>query len=300
MTKISFTPPVFKDYFDRNIKFNVPLGATTVTKYVPVLDHGPLEVTLQWLLSLNDICTLMNYDAATKYNATGLVLSGVAHDNWIEAVNQTLGALNPTDNRYRATMTLFLTKQGALPRTTEDLRNMLLRAHKPNNMCITDFKNRLETLNRYLPLLPAPMNNMLDQAQLFSIIKNSVPAWESTFETTNQAATIDTTQALAHFYEALENDKKKKAACKSHNNRAHSNSHPGCGGRGHGRGGRSQRSDSNTNNNSGKWCRFHQTNTHNTSECRAAQAAGNSQGRGGRGNGNGRSYNNNNNNNNNQ
>jgi hypothetical protein len=185
--KFSLTSPdwtkVFKDNY-RN--YSVPTGAgadDTTTMKVPVFEQGSLEAALYWRKQFQDLIKLKNLDAAAKFTNANILTSGAGCKKWQQAQAEVLGnpSANETDARFNRTMLTFIQKCGATSETAEDLRDFIMNAKKPSNLCFEDFKQRLEELDDYLPYLPGPLNQHLGDDQLFVTLKKCVPAWQKKY-----------------------------------------------------------------------------------------------------------------------
>jgi hypothetical protein len=73
-------------------------------------------------------------------------------------------------------MNAFMSKCGATADATEDQQEFLMNSKKPANMTLQTFKRCITELNCYLPFLPGPLNQRLDDATIFTTIKKCVPA----------------------------------------------------------------------------------------------------------------------------
>ena len=86
-------------------------------------------------------------------------------------------------------------------------------------MDLQTYRRRISELSRYLPYLPGPLNQRLDDATLFSIIKKSAPTWHNIFIETNARANINDLNALMDYYTALEQQEKTRNAKQLRNRR---------------------------------------------------------------------------------
>jgi hypothetical protein len=100
-------------------------------------------------------------------------------------------------------MLTFIQKCGATSETAEDLRDFIMNAKKPSNLCF-------EELDDYLPYLPGPLNQHLGDDQLFVTLKKCVPAWQKKYTDSNACKNIDNVNDLADYYGDLENQEKKE------------------------------------------------------------------------------------------
>jgi hypothetical protein len=84
----SLSKPDFTKYFTSETKYSITITADdSVTKKFPVLEDGPLEVTLFWCTQFDELAQLKNFDAANKFPNVLLLLSGDAKDKWINPRN---------------------------------------------------------------------------------------------------------------------------------------------------------------------------------------------------------------------
>jgi hypothetical protein len=145
--KFSLSTPnwtkVFKDNYH---KYSVPTGACAndiTTMKVPVFEQGSLKTTLYWCKQFQDLIHLKNSDsAAAKFMNTNILTSGAGCEKWQQAQAEVLGnpPANETDARFNRAMLIFIQKCGATSKTAEDLRDFIMNAKKPSNLCFEDFK----------------------------------------------------------------------------------------------------------------------------------------------------------------
>jgi hypothetical protein len=192
-----------------------------------------------------------------------LLLTGDAKDKWLDARDDILGGNNPTDVRFTNTMNAFISKCGATADAAEDLREFLMNAKKPANMTLQTFKRRITELNRYLPYLPGPLNQRLDEAMIFTTIKKCVPAWQQIYIKSNARAMIGTIDELIDYYEALKDQETKNRERRAQNNRQNN----------------SNQRQNHRNNNQSTWCDYHHTSSHDNRDCRAQNRTRNAQNR---------------------
>ena len=190
--KFSLTRPNWEKEFTEYRKYYILTGVDAddkTTLKVPVFEDGNLEKALYWRKKFEELVELKNLTGAApnpaspRFTNALLLLSGPAKEKWIEARNTVLGtpAGNLTIPRFNNVMTLFIQKCGATTSTAEDLRDFLMNVRKPSHMKFSDFKTRIIELDYYLPYLPAPLNERIGAATLFSTLKKSVPAWKEKF-----------------------------------------------------------------------------------------------------------------------
>jgi hypothetical protein len=104
-------------------KYSIAITANdSVTKKFPVLEDGPLKVTLFWRTQFDELAQLKNLNAANKFMNFLLLLSGDAKDKWINARNGIMpNNENPTEARFCAVCTAFIINYGAYDKTTKGL-----------------------------------------------------------------------------------------------------------------------------------------------------------------------------------
>jgi hypothetical protein len=244
-----------------------------------------LEAALYWRKQFEELATMKHWDAESKFTNALLLLTGDAKDKWMDAQEDILADNEPTDALFANTMNIFIRRCGATADAAEDLREFLMNAKKPASMSLQNFKRRLTELNCYLPYLPGPLNQKLDDYTLFSTLKKCVPAWHQTFIQTNARVMIDTIDELMDYYEALENQEEKNRDRRNQGSRQNSNR------RNDNYQGNNRSSNSNQNRNSNNqnrqnnqtanqnqqntrglmWCDFHKTDRHDNSNCRVQQ-----------------------------
>jgi hypothetical protein len=168
----SLSKPDFTKYFTSKTKYSIAITADdSVTKKFPVLEDGPLEVTLFLCTQFDELAQLKNFDAANKFTNVLLLLSGDPKGKWINARNDIMpNNENPTKACFCAVWTAFIINYGASDKTAKGLRDFLRKAKKPADMKLYDFKTRLYQLNKYLPLLPGPHGCCLNNADMFDTI----------------------------------------------------------------------------------------------------------------------------------
>jgi hypothetical protein len=233
---------------------------------------------------------LKGWNAAAKFTNALLLLTGDAKDKWLDARDDILGGNNPTDIRFNNTMNAFIRKCGATADAAEDLREFLMNAKKPANMTLQTFKRRITELNRYLPYLPGPLNQRLDDAMIFTTIKKCVPAWQQIYIQSNARAMIGTIDELIDYYEALEDQETKNRERRAQNNRQSTfrreNNHQNASGNTevHENNASNRQNNSNErqnhrNNNQSTWCDYHHTISHDNRDCRAQNRTRNAENR---------------------
>jgi hypothetical protein len=138
----SLSKPDFTKYFTSETKYSIAITEDdSVTKKFPVLEDGPLEVALFWRTQFDELAQLKNFNPANKFTNALLLLSGDAKDKWINARNEVMpNDENPTEARFRAVWTAFITSYGASDKTAKSLRDFLRKAKKPADMKLYDFK----------------------------------------------------------------------------------------------------------------------------------------------------------------
>ena len=183
----SLSKPDFAKYFTSKTKYSIAITADDfITKKFPVLEDGPLKVTLFWHTQFDELAQLKNFIAANKFTNILLLLSGDAKDKWINARNDIMpNNENPTKAYFHAVWTAFIINYGASDKTTKGLQDILRKAKKPANMKLYDFKNALYQLYKYLPLLPGPHGHCLNDANMFDTIQECVLDWNNSYIASN-------------------------------------------------------------------------------------------------------------------
>jgi hypothetical protein len=117
----SLSKPDFTKYFTSETKYSIAITEDdSVTKKFPVLEDGPLEVALFWRTQFDELAQLKNFNPANKFTNALLLLSGDAKDKWINARNEVMPIdENPTEARFRAVWTAFITSYGASDKTAK-------------------------------------------------------------------------------------------------------------------------------------------------------------------------------------
>jgi hypothetical protein len=282
--KFTFTRPDFTKIFTIERKYTIAIGEDdndTTTLKMPVFEDGPLEAALYWRKQFEELATMKNWNATSKFTNVHLLLSGDAKDKWVDAQEDALGDEEATDLRFTNTMDTFIRKCGATVDTAEDLRDFLMNARKPVSMPVQTFKRRLTELNRYLPFLPGPLNEKLSDDTLFSTVKRCVPSWHQMYIRSNARAMIGTMDELIDYYEALEEQESNNRNRRGQNNPQNAIR----------RNNSFNRSDNNSSNRDNRksnnqtsiqhkqsdrnrgsvWCDYHKTSTHANQDCRAQQ-----------------------------
>jgi hypothetical protein len=123
----SLSKPDFAKYFTSETKYSIAITANDfITKKFPVLEDGPLKVTLFWHTQFDELAQLKNFIAANKFTNILLLLSGDAKDKWINACNDIMpNNENPTKDHFRAVWTAFIINYGASNKTTKGLQDIL-------------------------------------------------------------------------------------------------------------------------------------------------------------------------------
>jgi RNase H-like domain found in reverse transcriptase/Integrase zinc binding domain/Reverse transcriptase (RNA-dependent DNA polymerase) len=226
----------------------------TVTLKVPVFEEGPPEMLLHWRKQFQKLCELKQLNAQARFTNVALLLAGEAEEHWQDCRQTHQANLNATDARFNATMAAFMTRYFTAD-AAEDLREFLLTVKKPSSMAYQDFVRRVKELNRYLPLLPPPHNVPLQEADLFTCLKKSVPAWYKTFVSSNQRRQITTVQGLTDYYVDLEENELNER--KRINNKPPNKSKSP-----------NMSNDSMRTQNHSNYCHVHKTSNHSWQDCR--------------------------------
>jgi hypothetical protein len=293
--KFTLNRPDFTKIFTLERKYTIAIGNDnddndTTTLKVPVFEDGPLEAALYWRKQFEELATLKGWNANSKFTNALLLLTGDAKDKWLDARDDILGGNNPTDVRFNNTMNAFISKCGATADAAEDLREFLMNAKKPANMTLQTFKRRITELNRYLPYLPGPLNQRLNDAMIFTTIKKCVPAWQQIYIQSNARAMIGTIDELIDYYEALEDQETKNRERRAQNNRQSTFRRENNRQNAVGNNEFDENNASNRQNNANQrqnhrisnqstWCDYHHTNSHNNRDCRAQNRIRNAENR---------------------
>jgi Retroviral aspartyl protease len=254
----------------------------TITIKVPVFDAGTPEAVLQWRKQFKELADIKGLTAAQKFTNVLLLLSGEAKEYWIDSRDNTMDAAAiaaPTNDHFSEVMTAFMSKYFSTD-AAADLREFLLNAKKPSTMDFQTFLRRIKELNRYLPYLPPPMNDVLTDDELFMIVKKAVPSWHKIFITTGQRQHVTTLQELSDYFLGIEevekHERSRNGANNSNRNRSPSSSNPNSqnhdnndGSQGNGRRNNQNSNNSNsTRRNARNYCHRHETDRHSWYDCR--------------------------------
>jgi hypothetical protein len=120
----NLSKPDFAKYFASETKYSIASSTAndSITKKFPVLEDGPLKVTLFWCTQFDELTQLKNFDAANKFTNVLLLLSGDAKDKWINARNDVMpNNENPTKACFSAVWTAFIINYGASDKTAKGL-----------------------------------------------------------------------------------------------------------------------------------------------------------------------------------
>jgi RNase H-like domain found in reverse transcriptase/Reverse transcriptase (RNA-dependent DNA polymerase)/Integrase zinc binding domain/Retroviral aspartyl protease len=255
----------------------------TITIKVPVFDSGTPEAVLFWRKQFNELADIKSLSVKQKFTNVALLLSGEAKEYWTDSKAEVIedDTQELTNEDFDEVMVTFMTKYFSAD-AAEDLREYLLNIKKPSTMDFQKFIRRVRELNRYLPFLPPPMNDSLDENELFMVMKKAVPSWHKTFITTGQRQHITTLQELTDYFLGIEevekrdrnrsnsnNNPKNRSPSSSNSNSQNRNSNNGSNGNG-----RRPNSNSNNNNsaatrrNARNYCHRHDTDRHSWYDCR--------------------------------
>ncbi len=266
----SLFKPDFTKYFTS--KTNYSISTTTddsVTKKFPVLEDGPLKVALFWHTQFEKLAQLKNFDAANKFTNVLLLLSGDAKNKWIIACNDIMpNNENPTEAHFHAVWTAFIINYGASNKTTKGLQDFLQKAMKPADMKLYDFKMRLYQLNKYLPVLPGPHGNRLNDANMFDTVQECVPDWNNLYIASNNMT--ENINDLLEYYGKLElqEAKRKPKTCRQDDSKSQQqparNQNQCC------QGNQNQCNGNNCHNEE-SFCSYHQLCGHSDAKCHDPQ-----------------------------
>jgi hypothetical protein len=119
----SLSKPNFTKYFTSRTKYSIAITTNdSITKKFPVLEDGPLKVTLFWCTQFDELTQLKIFDAANKFTIVLLLLSGDAKDKWINTHNDIMpNNENPTEAHFPAVWIAFIINYGASNKTAKGL-----------------------------------------------------------------------------------------------------------------------------------------------------------------------------------
>jgi hypothetical protein len=122
--KFSLLKYNFTKYITSKTKYSIAITTDdSITKKLPVLDDGPLKVTLFWHTQFDEIAQSKNFNVANKFTNVLLLLSGDAKDKWINACNDVMpNNENPTKAHFHAVWTALPSlaiKYGASDKTAK-------------------------------------------------------------------------------------------------------------------------------------------------------------------------------------
>jgi hypothetical protein len=147
---------------------------------------------------------------------------------------------------------------------TKQKRYMRRHMKKPAGMKVRTYAAHINKINKEElgELPPFRENQLLDKDEIVEIILNGVPAaWETEMDKHDFDPELRTTGELIEFCERMESAEERRG--ENSNDNRNNNSQNG------------SRKKSKSNGNStgnkkptGKWCTFHDTDSHDTSECR--------------------------------
>jgi hypothetical protein len=90
-----------------------------------------------WHKQFQDLIELKCLDAAAKLMNANILTSGAGHEKWQQAHAKVLGnpPTNETNARFNRAMLTFIQKCGATSKTGKDIRNFIMNAKRPSNLC---------------------------------------------------------------------------------------------------------------------------------------------------------------------
>jgi hypothetical protein len=266
--------------FSTERKYSVNVGdddndQTTIK--VPVFENGHPEAVLKWRKHFDELIELKLLTSRQKFNNAALLLTGEAKEHWEDSKLSTepfVADQRLNEEHYQEAMTTFMAKYFSVD-TATDLRDFLHYVKKPNNMTVENFIRRVKELNRYLILLPPPLNVSLTDEELFAVIKRSVPSWNNNFRTANLRNQITTVQELTEYYTDLEEIEYRRNNNNNNNRNNNNNQNKSPAGNHRNNNNRNGTRNNNNNNNSNNtrrhpnsYCHRHETSNHSWYECR--------------------------------
>jgi hypothetical protein len=123
LTFTSLSKLNFAKYIASKTKYSIDITADdSINQKFPVLNDGPLKVTLFWCTQFDELAQLKNFNTANKFMNILLLLSGDAKKKWINACNDVMpNHENPTRACFCVVWTAFIINYGASDKTTKGL-----------------------------------------------------------------------------------------------------------------------------------------------------------------------------------
>jgi hypothetical protein len=237
MPLLSLTPlasKVLKDCFKSTIEYSfvsVPANgqhapAQEVKKKVQIMHQVfNIEALLIWRSTFEELADDKNWNAAAKFTNARLLLGGSCKAKWSACTANHLGNAVATNGRFNTTMAAFMQRY-VTSHGTEKLCDLITSAKKPASMSIRDFVTRIDEINRYLPYLPPPLNEILTDKEILLVIRRSVPSWNNQLDRT--AVRMNNIQEITSYYQSLEEVEIRTNRNNNRNNNNSNNNNNDC------------------------------------------------------------------------
>jgi hypothetical protein len=161
-----------------------------------------------------------------------------------------------------------MTAETFILRPDKAVKKLIRETRKPENLTVNNYVNRLQVLNNFLTFLPGNVTP-LSTSEIRDIIEENVPVhWKTKYE--NADLNLETIPELTGYFTRLEglDRTKEKTPYKAHkdidkNNKNEKDRYKS-------RGRDNGKADNKPSDKSTfKYCSFHKSNSHDTSECKA-------------------------------
>ena len=274
---IKLDRPVLKelnknDYLTFKLRTNpTDSESTTYELSVAYFDHGTPEELLKFLESLEKVIKGQNITGGpNRYTLARRLFKGDALAAFEGAAAETGTETQDHYETVIAAVIKHVFPQKALPTQKRHMRRFL---RKPREMSIRAFCARLTEINKYLESFPPAGDGakQLEQDELLDIAEFAVPAtWQKTMVMHGFDPTMHTMQEFVEFCERLEyaegfepntgntGAKSQKESKNPKDGPFHAKS--------------SEKGNNKKRKSSDKWCIYHQTDSHDTGDCKVMQS----------------------------
>jgi hypothetical protein len=247
---------------------DLPDDEDTVKIHIRYFDTGTAEDWLEFLQSFKSLVQMKGWQQGagvgpTIFRNLRILLQGTALSRF-ETHASTIGAQTVA---HAFSCLDAMTSETFVLRPDKSIKKLIRETKKPETLTVNHYINRLQVLNNYLSFLPGDISP-LTSSEIRDIIEENVPShWKTKYE--NADLNLESIPELAGYFTRLEDLDRRREKSTSRANKEPDRSSRGDKERARPNriAGKGDSKSTDTSNN--KYCTFHKTSTHDTSECKA-------------------------------